>query len=94
MATVPQEIPTVTELTTRSGYVLRIAPAGPADTERLRSFFRQVSPEDMRYRFLGTVNEIVSIPAGPAKSKFFSAATTPSMKTVSCTLCVPTGKVE
>jgi len=42
----------------------------------------------------GTTNESVSVPVGPVKSTFFSAATTPSTKTVSWTLCVPLGKAE
>jgi hypothetical protein len=40
------------------------------------------------------VYESVSVPVDPVKSKVFSAATTPSTKTVSWTLCAPLGKVE
>jgi acetyltransferase len=58
MATVQQATPTATDLTTRSGVVLHVTLAGPDDAALLRSFFRQVSPEDLRYRFLGTVTEI------------------------------------
>ena len=42
----------------------------------------------------GTVNETVSAPVGPVKSKKLSAASAPSTQTVSCMLCVPPGKVE
>jgi hypothetical protein len=42
----------------------------------------------------GTEKVTVSVPAGPVKSKNFSAASAPSTQTVSCMLCVPSGNVE
>ena len=42
----------------------------------------------------GTVNESVSAPVGPVKSKNFSAASAPSTQTVSRMVCAPPGKVE
>ncbi len=42
----------------------------------------------------GTVKLIVSVPVGPVKSTTFSARSTPSIHTVSWTLCVPSGNVE
>jgi GNAT superfamily N-acetyltransferase len=45
-------------LKTRSGVTLDVSPAAPADIDALRAFFRQVAPEDLRYRFLGTIAEV------------------------------------
>lgn len=46
------------ELTTRSGYHFRVRPASPDDEAALADFFRHVSCEDMRFRFLSAVREV------------------------------------
>lgn len=43
---------------TRSGLRLRVRSAEPGDREALRAFFRAVSPEDRRFRFLSAVREV------------------------------------
>lgn len=43
---------------TRSGLRLLICPARPEDLPRLREFFRHVSPEDLRHRFLSAMREV------------------------------------
>lgn len=43
---------------TRTGLELRIRPAEPGDLDRLRDFFRHVSPEDLRHRFLSALREV------------------------------------
>ncbi len=40
-----------TELATRSGIVLDVRPATPADAEALRTLFRNMNEEDRRFRF-------------------------------------------
>lgn len=45
------------ELRTRSGLPLCIRCAGPDDLPRLEAFFRQVTPEDMRHRFLTAIRQ-------------------------------------
>jgi acetyltransferase len=42
----------LTELSTRSGIVLRVRPADGADAAILSAFFQKVSAEDRRFRFL------------------------------------------
>lgn len=46
------------ELTTRSGVVLLVRQAGPADETSLADFYRHVSPDDLRFRFLGGMSEV------------------------------------
>jgi acetyltransferase len=45
-------------LKTRSGFAVNVAQAGPDDKDELREFFRHVSPEDLRFRFLETVKQV------------------------------------
>ena len=46
---------TDTVLTTRSGLQVHVRPASPDDLPALEAFFNQLTPEDLRFRFLGTV---------------------------------------
>lgn len=46
------------DLTTRSGLVLHVRPARPDDEAALVDFFKHVTPEDLRFRFLGGVREV------------------------------------
>lgn len=46
------------DLTTRSGQVLHIRPVRPEDEAALAEFFAQVTPEDLRFRFLGGMREV------------------------------------
>ncbi len=43
------------ELATRSGFVFVVRPAEPEDRSAIEEFFDHVTPEDMRFRFLGAV---------------------------------------
>lgn len=45
-------------LTTRTGLVLNVRPAQPDDEAALAEFFAHVTPEDLRFRFLGGVREV------------------------------------
>lgn len=45
-------------LDTWSGYRFVVRRVQPADEARLAQFFRQVGPEDLRFRFLSTVREV------------------------------------
>ena len=47
-------------LTARSGYVFDVRPASPNDEVVLAEFFRHVSPEDLRFRFLSAVREVTA----------------------------------
>ncbi|RIA46373.1 acetyltransferase [Hephaestia caeni] len=47
-----------TELTTGTGLHLRIRPAGPADEGLLEAFFENVTHEDLRFRFLSSVQHV------------------------------------
>ena len=51
------DIPTV-ELSTRSGLKLSVRPAGPDDAPILVDLFHNVTPEDLRFRFLTGLNEV------------------------------------
>lgn len=44
-------------LVTRTGFRFFIRPVAARDEERLRDFFRRVTPEDLRFRFLRTMRE-------------------------------------
>lgn len=46
------------DLVTRTGLVLHVRPAGSGDDEPLADFFRHVTPEDLRFRFLGGMREV------------------------------------
>lgn len=46
------------DLTTRAGLTFHVRPARPADEAALAEFFTHVTPEDMRFRFLGGVREV------------------------------------
>lgn len=45
------------ELRTRTGLPLFVRCAAPDDLPRLEAFFRQVTPEDMRHRFLSAIRQ-------------------------------------
>lgn len=49
------------QLKTRSGRALNIRPASPEDEQALSEFFRQASPDDLRFRFLSSMSSV-----GPA----------------------------
>lgn len=46
------------KLTTQSGFTFQVRPARPDDEAALHEFFEQVTPEDLRFRFLTTVKEV------------------------------------
>ena len=46
------------DITTRTGLVLHVRPARPADEAALADFFAHVTPEDLRFRFLGSVRTV------------------------------------
>jgi len=46
------------DLVTRSGLSLHVRRVAPDDETRLKEFFRHVTPEDLRFRFLGGVREV------------------------------------
>ncbi len=46
------------DLTTREGVALHVRPVMPDDEPRLAEFFGQVSPEDLRFRFLSAIHEV------------------------------------
>jgi threonine dehydrogenase-like Zn-dependent dehydrogenase/GNAT superfamily N-acetyltransferase len=47
-----------TKLTTRAGLLLHVRPVRPDDEAALAEFFSHVTPEDLRFRFLGGVREV------------------------------------
>jgi GNAT superfamily N-acetyltransferase len=46
------------DLTTRTGLTFHVRPARPDDEAALADFFRHVTPEDLRFRFLGGLREV------------------------------------
>jgi GNAT superfamily N-acetyltransferase len=46
------------DLSTRTGFSFHVRPAGPDDEAGLAEFFKHVTPEDLRFRFLTTVREV------------------------------------
>jgi len=46
------------DLTTRAGLLLHVRPVRPDDEAPLAHFFAHVTPEDLRFRFLGGVREV------------------------------------
>jgi GNAT superfamily N-acetyltransferase len=46
------------ELTARSGLKLKVRPAAPEDEARLADFFANVTPEDIRFRFLSPLPRV------------------------------------
>jgi len=46
------------DLTTRTGLVFHVRPVRPDDEAALVEFFRQVTPEDLRFRFLAGMKEV------------------------------------
>ena len=46
------------DLTTRTGLTFHVRPARPDDEAALAEFFRHVTPEDLRFRFLAGVKEV------------------------------------
>ncbi|MER9371148.1 GNAT family N-acetyltransferase [Mesorhizobium sp. M0491] len=45
-------------LTTRTGFRFEVRGARPADEPTLAEFFTHVTPEDLRFRFLGAIKEV------------------------------------
>ncbi|MBR0551307.1 bifunctional acetate--CoA ligase family protein/GNAT family N-acetyltransferase [Stakelama marina] len=54
----PVPIQWAADLTTRSGELLHVRPVVPTDEDVLSEFFRHVTPEDLRFRFLSAVREV------------------------------------
>ena len=46
------------ELSTWTGFIFRVRPAGPADEAILADFFGRVTAEDRRFRFLSAVHQV------------------------------------
>ena len=46
------------DLTTRTGFKFHVRPAQPADEAELAEFFKHVTREDLRFRFLTGINEV------------------------------------
>lgn len=46
------------DLTTHSGFRFHVRPVRKQDEQALKEFFQQVTPEDLRFRFLGTVKSV------------------------------------
>lgn len=46
------------QLATRTGFKFRVRPANPDDERALGMFFEQVTPEDLRFRFLTSVKQV------------------------------------
>lgn len=46
------------ELTTRTGFCFNVRPARPSDEPALAAFFKHVSREDLRFRFLTGLKEV------------------------------------
>ena len=49
------------DLTTRTGLTFHVRPVHPDDEAALAEFFRHVTPEDLRFRFLAGVKEVSQI---------------------------------
>ncbi|MGB5078844.1 MAG: GNAT family N-acetyltransferase [Sphingorhabdus sp.] len=45
-------------ITTRSGFLFRVRPVQPTDQPALAEFFKHVTPEDLRFRFLSSVKAV------------------------------------
>jgi acetyltransferase len=45
-------------ITTRDGLDLNVRPASPDDEQALAEFFSQVSPQDLRFRFLSAMRQV------------------------------------
>ncbi len=54
----PIPIEWTADLVTRAGDTLHVRPVEPTDEDRLAEFFRHVTPEDLRFRFLTGVREV------------------------------------
>ncbi len=48
----------VADLVTNSGFCFHVRPAIPSDEAALASFFKHVTPEDLRFRFLSGLREV------------------------------------
>lgn len=46
------------DLTTRTGLTLHVRPVDPDDEAALAEFFKHVTPEDLRFRFMAGVREV------------------------------------
>lgn len=55
------------ELTTNSGFALKVGTADEADSALLEDFFDHVSEDDLRFRFLSSMQEV-----GPAQLSFMT----------------------
>ncbi len=58
MAIRPIPVEWTADLTTRDGLALHVRPVRPDDEALLTEFFRHVSPEDLRFRFLTGLHEV------------------------------------
>ncbi|WP_423605408.1 GNAT family N-acetyltransferase [Sphingomonas sp. MS122] len=54
----PVPVEWTTDLTTREGVELHVRPVTPDDEPELADFFREVSSEDLRFRFLSAIHEV------------------------------------
>lgn len=54
----PDIMPGGALLATRSGLALRVRPATPADEAVLAALFADITPEDLRFRFLSSVHQV------------------------------------
>ncbi len=46
------------DITTRTGLTFHVRAAEPSDEAALATFYRQITPEDMRFRFLTSLKEV------------------------------------
>jgi Sortase and related acyltransferases len=53
-----QDVDWSRDLTTHAGLKLHVRPARPEDEASLAEFFKHVTPEDLRFRFLAGVREV------------------------------------
>lgn len=58
----PENADWTADLTTRSGFEFHVRPVSVADDAALSAFFKQVTPDDLRFRFLTGLREV-----GPAR---------------------------
>ncbi len=54
----PVPVEWAADLVTRSGLNLHVRPVRPDDEEALAGFFRNVAPDDLRFRFLTSIHEV------------------------------------
>ncbi len=54
----PVPVEWAADLTTRLGVAIHVRPVVPADESALAAFFTQVTPDDLRFRFLSSLSEV------------------------------------